>query len=357
MRFLKTVYFFIALFLLAQCATKVLRYEKVEELQKIQEFDNTVKIETAEVPPEAIPEASSMPALGKDIQKRSDLTKESPKPIKKPQRASSKTSEKSKTQKETLPPPRRQPELESDVGFSGRRPIKDPFRVGEKVVHSVNYFKMRAGYLNLETKPFAQVNGRKSYQFEIAIRTSDFFSSFYSVDDRLVTWMDYEDLVPSVFQLHVRESAQIREARSFFDFEKNRATFWEKKVTEKDGETNTKEEWEILDFSQNVYSAAFYLRFFQWKVGTENAFRVANDSENLIFRAKAIRKEKLSTDIGTFDTIVIKPEIELKGKFKPVGDIFIWLSDDDRRYILRIESKIRIGTLVSEVIELNPGRD
>jgi hypothetical protein len=69
-----------------------------------------------------------------------------------------------------------------------------------------------------------------------------------------------------------------------------------------------------------------------------------------------MRREKLSTAVGEFDTIVIRPEFELKGKFNPTGENYIWLSDDDRKLILRIESKIKIGTLVSEVIEIQPGR-
>ena len=68
-----------------------------------------------------------------------------------------------------------------------------------------------------------------------------------------------------------------------------------------------------------------------------------------------LRKEKLETAVGTFNTIFIRPEMELKGKFQPIGENLIWLSDDDRKFILRIEAKIKIGTLVSEVTELNPG--
>ena len=56
------------------------------------------------------------------------------------------------------------------------------------------------------------------------------------------------------------------------------------------------------------------------------------------------------------DAIVIQPNITLKGKFKPIGENLIWLSDDDRHYILRIEAKIKIGTLVSQVVEIKPGK-
>jgi hypothetical protein len=97
------------------------------------------------------------------------------------------------------------------------------------------------------------------------------------------------------------------------------------------------------------------MRIFQWKVGKEHAFRIADDGENIIFRGKAVRAEKIKTEAGEFNALVIKPEIEVKGLFKPMGDIFFWLSDDDRKYLLRVESKIKIGTLVTEAVEINPG--
>ncbi len=250
---------------------------------------------------------------------------------------------------------RRLPELEGEVGFSGRRPIKDPFRVGEKVVHQVQYYSINAGTMALEVKPYATVNGRKTYNFAMQIRTSDWYSGIYSVDDRATILMDFENMVPTVFTLHVKETGQLKEARMLI--EPKQATYWERKVTEKNGEEERKLNWEILEYSQNLFSGVYYMRAFTWKVGAENAFRVADDEENLIFRAEAIRKEKIKTAAGVFDAIVIKPQVELKGKYKRVGDIFVWLSDDDRKFILKIESKIKIGTLVSEIIELNPGKE
>ena len=251
--------------------------------------------------------------------------------------------------------PRRMPELESDEGFDGRRPVVDPFKVGEKLVHEVTYYGVSAGTLEMENKPYAFVNGRKSYNWRIAIKSSTLFSKFYSVDDDVTVLVDFLDLVPSVFTMHLRETGQLKEARMLF--EKGKATYWEKKVTPKNGEENVKLEWEIPDYSQNLFSGIFYTRVFKWSVGTEHAFRVSDDNENLIFRGKAVKREKITTEVGEFDCIVIKPEIELKGKYKPVGDIFVWLTNDERRYVVRIESKIKIGSLVSQVIQLNKGRD
>lgn len=366
--------------LLVACTAKFLKYDQEDQLRKNKEFEQAVKIVEAPVessggtsepakgpqvqPPLKMPTESASTKdvnAGKPVAEVPVINKSSIK-VKPPLRAkdlpNAVVDKKSVAVKPAEPEPaRREPDLEDMDGFAPgqRRPLKDPFRVGEKVVHDVSYFKVSAGQLTLEVGPFVEVNHRKSYNFITSIQSNRTFSTFYSVDDYSKTYVDYEELIPHVFTLHVKESGQLREASSYFDSSTLQAKFWEKKFTEKNGHEEKKLEWEILKYSQNVYSAAYYMRIFQWKVGKEHAFRIADDGENIIFRGKAIRAEKIKTEAGEFNALVIKPEIEVKGLFKPMGDIFFWLSDDDRKYLLRVESKIKIGTLVTEAVEINPG--
>ena len=272
-------------------------------------------------------------------------------------KSSKKTKEKSVVA-ETLPvSTSRQPDLEDHVGFeNGKRvPQKNPYRVGETVVHSVRYFATEAGTLTLKVKPFVEVNNRKSYNFLTDLKTSGIFSSFYSVDDQVETYVDFENLVPHVFKLHIKESGQLKEAQSFFDQKTLKATYWEHKFTEKTGHEEKKQEWDILPFSQNAFSGIFYMRVFAWEIGKEYSFRVSDDQKNIVFKAVAVKKEKLSTDAGEFDAIQIKARVVSRGALTQEGDIFFWVSDDDRKYVLRIEAKIKIGSLVSEVVKIIPG--
>lgn len=359
---------------LISCSSKFLRYEKEEQLKQIDEFDNKVKIEIpTEEPVKSTDQSTTATApttapIGSTPVDVSALNQQLAKNQKKPlenAKAQNLESQKKESKKTSDPkaapskakkgkPEKRQPELEDSVGFEGRRPLKDPFRVGEKVVHAVDYYKVSAGHLTLAVKPFARVNGQKSYNFEIGAKTSDWYSGIYRVEDRVNILMDFETMVPSVYTLHVKETSQLKEARMLFEGKK--ATYWEKKVTDKSGVEEKKQNWDIEEYTQSLYSAAFYVRAFTWVVGKEVAFRVADDNENMIFKGQAVRKERLKTKAGEFDTIVIKPQVELKGKFKQSGDIFMWLSDDDRKYVLRIEAKIKIGSLVSEAIEIHPGQ-
>ncbi|WP_413578270.1 DUF3108 domain-containing protein [Bdellovibrio sp. HCB290] len=356
-----------ALSMLSACSTSFLKYEKADKLGTIDEFEKAVKIEE---PPAAPAEATEVPAVPTEAAKPTTTadkkttvgtgakTPKSEKTEKKPVAAKAETKSKSEKGKKAAAasPVRRQPELEDDAGFDGRRPLVDPFRIGEVVKHDVSYFKMSAGELTFSTLPMATVNGRKSYKHNIAIKTISLFASVYTVEDNVDIFMDYADVVPTVFELHVKESGQLREAKMLFDNVKKMATYWEKKVTKKDGEEEKREQWEIEEYAQNVYSAIYYMRMFQWEVGKEYSFRVSNDKENLVFSGKAIRKEVLDTELGPMKAIVVQPNIILKGKFKPIGENLIWLSDDEHKYILRIEAKIKIGTLVSEVVSIKPGK-
>lgn len=315
--------------------SSLLKYEKRAAEFKTEEFDKKVKIveveETKEeLPPE--PVAEKKPIAVKKVKK---------------------------TKKAVIPsqPLVRQPDIEDSEGFANqRRPLVDPFKVGEKITHAVSYLGAQAAKFSLSVKPYAVVNGKKNYNFFMDVKTSSFFSRVYAVDDQVQTYVDFETLAPGAFKMDFKDWAQVKEARAYFDFDNLKADYWEHRYTEKNGHEEKKLNWTILPYSQNIFSAIFYMRVFQWSVGKECSFRVADMEKNVVFKAKAIEKVKLNTDAGEFDAIKLKAEVVTRGKLSNASDFFIWLSDDDRKYVLRIEVKLPIGSLVSEVIELKEGK-
>ncbi len=252
-------------------------------------------------------------------------------------------------------PKKHEPDLEDGEGFDGRRPLKDPYRVGEKVTLEMSFFGVAAGLMTLETREFKEVNGRKAYHFVMTGKSSTLFSQFYAVDDWSETFVDFETMTPFSYSLHVKESKQLREVRSYFDWDKMMGFLWDKKVT-KDGAEEKKYEWAIQKYVQNAFSAPFYLRSFLMEPGKKLAIRVGHEGKNMVVTGEVLRREVLNTEIGNIKTLVMKPKIEIDGALQPVGDIFFWFTDDDRRQFVRIESKIRIGTIVGQVVALDAGK-
>lgn len=334
----------IATFFLSACAGKVLQHDQAEKVLRVEEYDQKVNVKEG-VP---APEAAVTTATAAE---------------EKPAKADPKTSKKKKVAKAKVSPDKgkvkpkgpRQPDIEDTEGFDGRRPVVDPFRVGEKVTLNLSYFNVVAGTMDIEVKPFAIVNGEKAYHFEVSAKSNSFFNRIYAVDDKAVTYMSYEDMIPLSLVISIKESKQLAETRTFFDHKSSKANYWKKRITKDKGEESKKLEWDILPYSQNVISAAYYLRTFKIEPGKKLAFRVADEGKNIVFSGECVGRETLQTDVGPINTLVIVPKLTVDGVFTPVGEIKMWLTDDDRKFIVRMESKIKIGTIVAKLKSIEKG--
>ena len=330
------------LFIVVGCTTKRVMEDNNARFKDInEEYAKVVTVDS-------IPEEKTIPKTPKRI-KKSDLSKKS-----KPE-VEIKASSTAATQPTVEGDKKHEPAIEGAEGFILRRPIVDPYGVGEKVVLGVNYFNVEAGDLSLNVEPYKVVNGKKAYNFSLDIKSTKMFSLFYAVDNSAETFVDFENMIPITYSSESKETARRKEARAYFDWSKNEATYWEKTIKKDGKEDKKKLVWDIEAYTQNIISALFYLRAFPLTPGKKFAFRVADNGKNYLFHAEVLRREKLSTKIGELNTVVVRPTFELEDQFKPTGENLFWLTDDDRKFIVRIESKIKIGTLVGKVKSIERG--
>lgn len=243
----------------------------------------------------------------------------------------------------------REPTIEDSEGFIGRRPVADPFTPGEKVVLTATYLNIQAGDISFEILPFKMVNERKAYHLRLRIVSSKTFNMFYAVDNTAETYLDYETMLPQTLTYDGKESSRIREYRTFFDWAKMEAFQWRREVHKTKGESKKKLAWPIEPYTQNILSAVYYLRAFKLEPGKTYSFRVADEGKNYVFAAHVLRREKLSTDIGDFNTLVIQPDYKIDGKFTPAGTNTIWVTDDARKLPIRVEAKVKIGSFVAKL--------
>jgi hypothetical protein len=106
---------------------------------------------------------------------------------------------------------------------------------------------------------------------------------------------------------------------------------------------------------QDGLSAFYYLRTLPLVVGKQYSFEVVNNGKLRNVRITVVRKESLPTKIGEIPAIVVKPEVMLDGVLKSYGDSFIWISDDPRRILLKIDAKIKVGSVIAYLREYSSG--
>jgi len=66
-------------------------------------------------------------------------------------------------------------------------------------------------------------------------------------------------------------------------------------------------------------------------------------------RVTVVRRERITVPAGTFDTIVLRPSIQTTGIFAQNRKTELWLTDDERRMLVRMRSDLPFGDLGLEL--------
>jgi Protein of unknown function (DUF3108) len=214
--------------------------------------------------------------------------------------------------------------------FSAVSPAHVGFGAGEKLVFNVQYGLITAGEATLEIRNIAVINDRPCYRIVSDARTNDFFSKFYQVRDRYESYMDTTELYSLRYEKHLREGKFKRDEGVDFDQVGHRAIYKDKVVP-------------IPPRSQDVLSAMYYVRTLPLEVGQSISIANHTDGKNYPLVVKVLAREHVKVDAGEFDCFVVEPILRGPGVFTQQGRLTVWLTDDEYRIPVLMQSKVAIG--------------
>ncbi|HEY8279749.1 MAG TPA: DUF3108 domain-containing protein [Bdellovibrionota bacterium] len=229
------------------------------------------------------------------------------------------------------------------------------FQTGERTVFDITYFGATAGQLELEIMPPKVVAERTTFHFRAVASTTSIFSLFYRVNDVAESFMDSEGLFSHKFSIKLDESRQQRDVLELYDQEKRKAYYWSKLERPDKDMVKEQSEIELVPFTQDGLSSFFFVRTLPLEIGKVYEFPVVNNGKLRTVRVTPVRKEDLKTKAGEFPSIVVKPEVVLDGVMQSHGESFMWVSDDAQRRILKIDAKIKVGSVIAYLRELSYG--
>lgn len=237
-----------------------------------------------------------------------------------------------------------------------RRPEKDPLWVGEKIWMDVTWLGTKAGEFLLQVLPMKELDGRKVYNLRGDARTSDLFSLVYRAEDWVESFVDFEGWFPYKFVLHGDESRHIRSHLELFDHaaKKQYVHLHDNRI--KSGEVVEKKGYEdLIPFSQDSLSAIYYARNFKLEDGYTMKFPMTSGGKQFDTEVTVLGREEVSTKMGYVKAIKTKVITKFQNVLQQKGDAFMWFSDDDRKYPLRFEAKVRIGWVAGIARQIEPG--
>ncbi len=210
------------------------------------------------------------------------------------------------------------------------------FQAGEHLEYRVHFGKLSAGRGSLWLKEGEEYNGRSTYLLTMRLWTNDFFSSFYRVDDVMTSIFDREGLFPWGYERILREGKFKAFRKARFDPLNSRAF-------------EGKDTLAVPSYSQDVLSIIYYVRTLDLKVGQKIDLDSYIDKHIYPLTMTVKKQEKIEVPAGKFDCILLVPSKRPGSTEELKGEMWIWLSMDDRRLPVQIKSRAPLGSVRMEL--------
>jgi hypothetical protein len=232
-----------------------------------------------------------------------------------------------------------------------RQPRSEALRPGEILTYDISWSNIvTAGTATMEIKEGTQSNGKQVLRFIVTTHSAGLVDKFYPVNDRLESVFDPGTMQSLTFSLNESHGKKTRRRELIFD-PVNKTVI--STLNDDPPALLT-----IADRTQDALSSIYYLRTRDdFIVGKAIIIPVHDSGKNWSVEVQTLGREKVKTPAGEFATIKVRTFPRYEGVFMNKGEIFIWLTDDSRRVPVLMKSTIAIGSIVSTLTKMEPGKD
>ncbi len=234
---------------------------------------------------------------------------------------------------------------------SGERP-KRVFRIGERFKYGIHWGILNVGSSVIEVKGIEEVDGHPCYHVVARTRSNAVIAAFYPVDDTVETFIDVEGLFSRKFIKKLNEGNYHADEETIFDVDRGIA-YWK---SHRNGKTK---EYGIPPEPQDVLSLMYWLRGQDLKPNSKYKFQVCADEKvyTVEMESRGRKKVRLARKAGGKQTAIeVEPvKAEFQGMFVRKGRIVIWVSDDEKHYLLRMIGKIPVASIKMILQEVREG--
>jgi hypothetical protein len=206
----------------------------------------------------------------------------------------------------------------------------------EKLFYDIYWLGIYVGKAVLEA-----IYDKDALRITSRANSASVISTFYTVEDFA------ESLIikgrAAHFRIKQREGRYKSDKETIFDVSNRKITYFDYLKGKKD-------EHSIEGIVWDVISGFYHLRSQPFIIGKVIYIDVFDSNKLLKTEVSVLRRERLSVSgRGEVNTVVVKPDLKSEGLFHKKGDVFIWLTDDEDRIPVRVETKVPIGRVVAEL--------
>lgn len=208
----------------------------------------------------------------------------------------------------------------------------------EKLTYRISLFGMPVGTAVMEA-----TNANGEVRITTKIASNDVISGFYPVDDLIETRMIKGNYLLTRIRQH--EGSFVGDS-GFTLMLREKNAFWADRLNNRYANHQLPRS-DVMD----VISGFYYLRSQHLDVGTPVLLQLFDSNEYAPTSVEVLRKEHLRLPgFREVDTLVIHPLLKTAGFFKRSGDVLVWLTDDERKVPVKMETSIALGRVTAELV-------
>ncbi|UCC71111.1 MAG: DUF3108 domain-containing protein [Gemmatimonadota bacterium] len=209
-----------------------------------------------------------------------------------------------------------------------------PFGLGERLDYRVKFGPLNVGEAFMEVEGLDSIAGHPTYHLRFHIRGGTFF---YKLDDKQDSWLDVFLLATRRYEQDSKQGSYERQRQYLFDLEAGIRT-------RHDGESAPIPS-DALDEAAFIY----FVRTVPLEVGERYEWNRYYRADRNPVILEVLRRETVKVPAGEFETIVVRPIIKTRGIFSEGGEAEVYITDDERRIPVRLNSKMKVGSVTLEL--------
>ena len=220
------------------------------------------------------------------------------------------------------------------------------FQSGETLVYKIfynwNFIWLPAGEISFEV-----IDAEDQYHYRVVGKTFDSYSWLYVVEDYFDSWVQKSDLLPRRSIKSIKEGKYRLYDKLTFDQSAGKIHNERGKAIDDIRENHN---FEVSACLHDMVSIFYYCRnidFSESQVGEKLPIKIFADKEtwplSVTFKGKS--PEKNIKGKGKFNTLQFSPEVIEGDLFPDDAQVNVWVTDDENKMPLIIESPLSVGSV------------
>lgn len=227
------------------------------------------------------------------------------------------------------------------------------FAAGEAATYSVAIGRFRIGEARLAIEGLESIGGKDVVQTTLSV---DGGPPFFRVEMYLSSWAETGSMRSVRFERNMREGPKRYRDRYVLDQESGTYTAERWSEDLEAFEPSTAEPSGAMPAEAiDEIAVLYFVRTLPLETGDEYVLKRYFKPQSNPIVVRVLKREEIRVPAGRFQTIVVEPIIPELGAFQAKKKPRVWITDDERRIIVKLQTSAPVGPVALNLTDYEEG--